>query len=89
MVEKSLKVALFSRGLEFRRTHDLFELANRLQAAGVALPCDVDTLGQLNPYAVLFRYDSPDGNLLPLAEAEQIAASVLSWAQSFVASASE
>ena len=70
------------QGLAFRRTHDLFELAHRLQAAGVALPCPVETLGKLNPYAVLFRYDSSqDIDLMPLSQAEAIAADVLRWAE--------
>lgn len=87
-VEKSLKAALFVQGLEFRRTHDLFELAHRLQAAGVALPCPVETLGKLNPYAVLFRYDSSqDFDLMTLTQAEAIAADVLRWAEAIVAGA--
>ena len=86
--EKSLKAALFVLGLEFRRTHDLFELADRLQAAGVALPCPVETLGKLNPYAVLFRYDSSqDLVLMPLSQAEAVAADVLRWAEAIVAGA--
>lgn len=86
-VEKNLKAALFVKRLEFRRTHDLFELADRLLAAGVDLPCPVELLGKLNPYAVLLRYDNQDVDLMPLDEADQIAAVVLRWAEAIVAGA--
>jgi len=85
--EKSLKAVLFVKGLESRRTHDLFELADRIQAAGVALPCPVELLGKLNPYAVLFRYDNLDVDAIPLDDADQIAAGVLCWAETIVAGA--
>ena len=87
--EKCLKAVLFVQGLEFRRTHDLFELADRLHAAGVALPSAVEVLGRLNPYAVLFRYDSQDVDPMPLAEADRIADDVLRWAEASVAAAGE
>ena len=79
-VEKSLKALLFAQGVEFRRTHDLFELADKLQACGVALPSRVESVGKLNPYAVSFRYDSHDADLMSLEQADQIAQDVLHWA---------
>jgi HEPN domain-containing protein len=86
-VEKSLKAVLFVKGLEFRRTHDLFELADRLRATGVDLPVPIESLGKLNPYAVLFRYDNQEIDLMPLDEAERTAAAVLSWTGAIVAGA--
>ncbi|MBL8426065.1 MAG: HEPN domain-containing protein [Dechloromonas sp.] len=88
-VEKGLKSALFVAGLEFRRTHDLFELADRLREGGVDLPCPVESLAKLNPYAVLFRYDDQDVEPMPLDEADLIAAEVLRWTSAFVESAAE
>jgi HEPN domain-containing protein len=85
--EKSLMAVLFAKQLEFRRTHDLFELADRIQAAGVELSCPVELLGKLNPYAVLFRYDNLDVDAIPLDDADQIAAGVLRWAETIVAGA--
>jgi HEPN domain-containing protein len=59
-VEKSLKAVLFSRQIEFRRTHDLTELAQLLRQEGVETPVAEDTLERLNPFAVTFRYDDMD-----------------------------
>lgn len=41
-VEKSLKAVLFANEVEFRRTHDLYELADRVEHASVALPCSAE-----------------------------------------------
>jgi HEPN domain-containing protein len=68
-VEKSLKAILFSRQIEFRRTHNLFNLAALLQQDGVDVPLDDERLLRLNPYAVTFRYDDMDISLLTLEEA--------------------
>jgi len=38
-VEKALKAALFALRIEFRRTHDLLELAHRLRERGTGFPC--------------------------------------------------
>ena len=84
-MEKSLKALLFAQGVEFRRTHDLFELADKLQACGVAVPSRVESVGKLNPYAVSFRYDSHDADLMSLEQADQIARDVLNWAAANVA----
>ena len=84
-VEKCLKAMLFAQRLEFRRTHDLFELAERLRASGVALPSSEESFGKLNPYAVLFRYDSQDADLMSVEEADQIAQDMLNWAAANVA----
>ena len=85
--EKSLKAVLFIKGLEFRRTHDLFELAEKLGQAGVALDFSSAVLARLNPYAVSFRYDSECADLLPLNEGERIAAGVIAWAELVIADA--
>ena len=56
-VEKSLKAVLFSRQIEFRRSHDLIELTQLLRQHGIETPVNDDLLGRLNPFAVTFRYD--------------------------------
>ena len=56
-VEKSLKAVLFSRQIEFRRTHDLTELAQLLRQEGVETPVVDGLLERMNPFAVTFRYD--------------------------------
>ena len=83
-IEKSLKAVLFGKGEEFRRTHDLYELADRIEQAGVALPCSAEELGQMNPYAVEFRYDDQTVPLLTRQEVDDIAARILAWASAVI-----
>jgi HEPN domain-containing protein len=83
-VEKSLKAILFAIGAEFRRTHDLYELADRIEQAGVALPYNADELGLLNPYAVDFRYDDQLVPVLSTEEVEAMTQGVLAWANTMV-----
>jgi HEPN domain-containing protein len=45
-VEKSLKALLFVHQIEFRRTHDLLELANLLEQHGI--PLSIDKLIRVN-----------------------------------------
>ena len=83
-IEKSLKAVLFAKGEEFRRTHDLYELADRIEQAGVALPCSAEELGQMNPYAVEFRYDDQMAPPLTRQEVDDIAARILAWASAVI-----
>ncbi len=83
-VEKSLKAVYFVRGMEFRRTHDLLDLAGRLEQAGVRLPFRREELGALNPYAVEFRYDDPIALTLDKAQVDHIAGQTLLWANALV-----
>ena len=55
-VEKCLKAVLARHDRPFRRTHDLVELLDILADAGAPLPPHADTLDELTPYAVEFRY---------------------------------
>lgn len=59
-MEKSLKAALFTRRIEFRRTHNLVDLAALLRQNGIEIPVTDEQLLQLNPFAVTFRYDDMD-----------------------------
>jgi HEPN domain-containing protein len=54
--EKFIKAVLASRGVVFRRTHDLLELAWLAATAGASVPIDSALLIRLAPYAVEFRY---------------------------------
>lgn len=56
-IEKSLKAVLFLHRIEFRRTHDLTELAQLLRQHGIESPVADLQLNVLNPFAVTFRYD--------------------------------
>lgn len=55
-VEKYLKAVLAWRGIEFSRTHDLVELLDVCQKAGVELPDAADEFHGLIPFAVAMRY---------------------------------
>jgi hypothetical protein len=55
-IEKSLKATLALYNRAFRRTHDLVELLDILADAQASLPPHADSLDELNPYAVEFRY---------------------------------
>ena len=79
-VEKALKAVMCLRGLEYRRTHDLEELAGQLTDAGCATAVEEAELRLLTPYAVEYRYDDEAPELLAPAQALAIVASALAWA---------
>lgn len=80
-VEKALKAVLFSGQIEFRRTHDLTELARLLPQDGNILPVMVAELERLNPFAVTFRYDDLEINVLSIIEATHIVEKIRLWAE--------
>jgi HEPN domain-containing protein len=55
--EKCMKAVLCARGVSYRRTHDLQELHDLLDDAGLALPDAVRELVSWSPFAVAYRYD--------------------------------
>ena len=88
-VEKSLKAALFSHQIEFERTHDLVKLARLLGDHGIALPVSADQLCWLNPFAVTFRYDDLELELISREDAASLVADVRSWAEEQVRAVTE
>ena len=56
-VEKSMKAVLASRGVRFRKTHDLTELVDLLRDSGIAFPGELDDVTRLTPFATFFRYE--------------------------------
>ena len=85
-VEKALKSAMCLRGLEYRRTHDLEELAGQLKDAGAAPPISIDDLMRLTPYAVEYRYDDQAPELLTAEAGRSLVSAVIAWAQGFLPS---
>jgi len=79
-VEKSLKAVLFRNAIEFPRLHDLAALANILIDHGIDPPCTPDELRILNPFAVAFRYEDVDLDLLTREEAAHIVDRIRRWA---------
>ena len=88
-VEKSLKAVLFSRRIEFRRSHDLIELTQLLRQHGIETPVNDDLLGRLNPFAVTFRYDDMDIELLTREDAATWVTDIRHWAEDQVRAAEE
>lgn len=80
LVEKSLKAVLSAKGLAFDRIHDLIRLARTLEIAETALPVSLDDLGHLNPYAVVFRYDDTDIEIITREHAIELAQKIREWA---------
>lgn len=58
-VEKALKVALVLAEVELPRTHDLDLLVEKVQAAGIQVPSELEELAWPTPWAATLRYDEP------------------------------
>lgn len=83
--EKSLKAVLVRHGVEFRRTHDLAELLDALADATGLAPPHADTLDELNPYAVEFRYGLVEPRGLDRPGVRAVVDALLDWARTQVA----
>lgn len=69
-IEKLLKALLSQLGVEFRFTHDLEYLTNRLEAYGEKLPQTAIEFAKIQSFAVVHRYDDiPEVAVLDRAEA--------------------
>lgn len=84
VVEKSLKAVLALHRVEFRKVHDLGALIELLTKRGVPVPPEADTLDELNPYAVLLRYDLVETQTLDRSRARQTLLAVLAWAKKHI-----
>lgn len=84
VVEKAFKAVLTLRGADFRRTHDLEELALLLADVGSEPPLPSREYRRLNPFAVELRYGDGGVVLLGLEEAEAMARCTLNWAEATV-----
>jgi HEPN domain-containing protein len=80
-VEKGLKAALVSKGIVFRRTHDLLELCELAITHGFTVPIEHDLLVRLAPYAVEFRYLGVVAPKVSLDEAHDAVAAIMAWAR--------
>ena len=84
-VEKCLKAVLFARLIEFRRTHDLIELADLLERNGVKAPVASQWFKSLNPFAVAFRYEEAEPRRIDTAVLSEVVRTVRTWAGEMVA----
>ncbi|WP_420238512.1 HEPN domain-containing protein [Telmatobacter bradus] len=67
-IEKLLKALLSQLEITYERTHQLERLVRLLQAAGENLPHTTLPLGDLNDFAVFYRYDLPFQYAVPKTE---------------------
>lgn len=86
-IEKSLKAFLFLRQVEFRRTHDLVELAQLLHQHGVGVPVADDQLSRLSPFAVALRYDDMSVSTISREAAAEPVILMYRWAEALVQAA--
>ena len=78
-VEKVLKAIMCLHALDYRRTHDLEELAARLADVGQTCNVPVIDMRRLTPYAVEYRYDDEAPHLLQPEHARAIVATIFDW----------
>jgi HEPN domain-containing protein len=83
-IEKALKAVLTIKHIDFRRTHDLEELANLLADIGITSPFAPREFRRLNPFAVEFRYDDESIALITRDEADRLTQRTLVWAAEIV-----
>lgn len=79
-VEKSLKVALVLRGVDFPRTHDLDFLLARVESHGVEVPTALEEADWLSPWAAQLRYDGIAAEL-DREQALSVAEAAVGWAR--------
>lgn len=85
-VEKLLKAILMIKGAPFKKTHDLTLLYELCEQNNIAMPCGLDELDSLTPYAVIFRYDEIEDEELDRHQALNVVEKVKKWAHSFFSS---
>jgi HEPN domain-containing protein len=78
-VEKMLKAVLFSCRIEFERIHDLVKLAQLLNEQKIQPPVSEDQLRRLNPFAVTFRYDDLDIEIISLSDMANLLEDLRNW----------
>jgi len=80
-VEKALKAVLAHAAVRFRRTHDIVELLDLLEDAGIDPPPHAAHLDELNPYAVEMRYGMIEPSGLDRGQTARWVRDVLQWSR--------
>ena len=85
-VEKALKAALRSRGIDFPKTHDIGELLALVGRSGQKIPQDIWKADSLTTYAVETRYPGPAEPVTrnEYREAVALTQKVVRWAENIV-----
>jgi HEPN domain-containing protein len=80
--EKCMKAVLCARGVGYRRTHDLQELHDLLDDAGLDLPDAVRELVSWSPFAVAYRYDDWQAtDSVDRVRAHDLVRAAITWAE--------
>ncbi|MFP4496154.1 MAG: HEPN domain-containing protein [Halochromatium sp.] len=80
-VEKALKAVLAHAAVRFRRTHDIAELLDLLEDAGIGPPPHAAHLDELNPYAVEMRYGLVEPSGLDRSKTACWVRDVIQWSR--------
>jgi len=80
-VEKAIKAVLAAKGTKFPFTHDLKQLRDFAEEAGIEVPTTLDDVEDLTPFAAAERYGSEAPIALDRARALEWAASAIEWAR--------
>ncbi|ODS30401.1 MAG: HEPN domain protein [Candidatus Scalindua rubra] len=85
-VEKALKAVLLFCKIDFPLTHDLEELIDILEKAGISLPPEIMDIGILTPYAVETSYPGhwEEITMHDVEEAISLAENVLKWTEEYI-----
>lgn len=88
--EKAVKAVLVARQQDFPKSHNIGELLDLVEGAGVAVPVDVAEARRLTRYAVGGRYPrfGEDASSEEWRRAAALAERTVRWAESVVAAAS-
>ena len=85
VVEKCLKAVAEYHGIVFRKTHDVDELVDLLLQHGVAMPFPSDQFSDLNPFAVILRYEETPYISMSVGEMNSLVDFACQWAHAVVA----
>ncbi|MEW5767055.1 MAG: HEPN domain-containing protein [bacterium] len=85
-VEKALKAILVFCKVDFPFTHDLEELLDTFEMAGILIPSELSDIGILTPYAVESRYPGYWGEILEndVTEAIALAEKTIKWSEEYI-----
>lgn len=83
-VEKLFKAVLSAHGIGYNRTHNLSYLKALLEDGQIERPADIDTLEELTPWAVEFRYDEAHHATLDRARTVEMVTTARRWAEAAI-----
>jgi HEPN domain-containing protein len=84
--EKAFKAVLLYRKVDFPLTHDIQELMDIFDKAGILLPSDFQNAGILTPYAVETRYPGYWDEIAKkeVSEAVKLASKIVTWSKKYI-----